>query len=65
MPPPEIVAALAKASLDILNEKPVREQLQTNGFEVLARGPDGMKRRIDVEVPKWRDLVAKAGITPV
>jgi hypothetical protein len=26
---------------------------------------DGMKKRIDDEVPKWRDIVAKAGIKPV
>ena len=27
--------------------------------------PDGMRKRIDDEVPKWRDIVAKAGIKPV
>ena len=63
--PPEIVAMLAKASLEILNDKAVHDQLQTNGFEVLANGPAGMEKRIVDEVPKWRDIVAKAGITPV
>jgi len=63
--PPAILEMLAKASLEVLNDKTIHDQLQNNGFLVLANGPAGMKRRIDDEVPKWRDLVAKAGITPV
>jgi hypothetical protein len=43
----------------------VAEQLRNDGFEVLANGPDGMRRRIEAEVPKWRDVIAKAGIKPV
>lgn len=61
--PPEIVAALSRASVEILRRPAIRDQLQNTGFEVLANGPAGLKRRIDEEVPKWRDLVAKAGIT--
>jgi hypothetical protein len=30
----------------------------------LADGPDGMKKRIDREVPEWRDIIVKAGIKP-
>ncbi len=41
------------------------EQLRNDGFEVLADGPDGMKKRIDDQVPKWRDIVARVGIKPV
>jgi hypothetical protein len=41
------------------------EQLRNDGFEVIARGPDGMRKRIDDEVPKWRDIITKAGIKPV
>ncbi len=63
--PPEIVDALSRTSLEILKRPAIRDQLQNNGFDVLANGPAGLKRRIDEEVPKWRDLVAKAGITAV
>lgn len=63
--PPEIVASLARTAVDILHTKAVADQLQGNGFEVLAEGPDNLRRRIEEELPKWRDLVAKAGITPV
>jgi tripartite-type tricarboxylate transporter receptor subunit TctC len=49
----------------VLKTPKIAEQLRNNGFEVIANGPDGMKRRIEDEVPKWRDIVAKAGIKPV
>jgi tripartite-type tricarboxylate transporter receptor subunit TctC len=63
--PLAIVALLAKTSIDILGDETIHAQLEGNGFEVLANGPDGMKQRIDDEVPKWRELIRKAGIKPV
>ena len=56
-----IVELLAGKSLDILKTPKIAEQLRNDGFEVIANGPDGMKKRIADEVPKWRDIVAKAG----
>jgi tripartite-type tricarboxylate transporter receptor subunit TctC len=63
--PPAVVDMLATKSIEILKRAGITEQLRNNGFEVIANGPDGMKKRIDDEVPKWRDIVAKAGIPPV
>jgi tripartite-type tricarboxylate transporter receptor subunit TctC len=63
--PPEIVARLVAKSLEVLKRPDISEQLLNNGFEVIANGPDGMRKRIADEVPKWRDLIAKAGIQPV
>src|SRR6195256_43549 len=63
--PPAIVALLSTKSIEILKRPAIAEQLRNNGFEVIANGPDGMRKRIDAEVPKWRDIVAKAGIKPV
>jgi tripartite-type tricarboxylate transporter receptor subunit TctC len=63
--PPAAVELLAAKSIEILKRPVITEQLQNNGFEVLANGPDGMRKRIEDEVPKWRDIVAKAGIKPV
>jgi hypothetical protein len=53
--PGEIVARAQDADIILTN----------NGFEVIANGPDGMRKRIDDEVPKWRGIIAKAGIKPV
>jgi tripartite-type tricarboxylate transporter receptor subunit TctC len=63
--PPEIVELLTKKSIEVLKSPAITEQLRNNGFEVIANGPAGMKKRIDDEVPKWRDVIAKAGIKPV
>jgi tripartite-type tricarboxylate transporter receptor subunit TctC len=63
--PPAIVALLSAKSIEILRNTKIAEQLRHDGFEVIANGPDGMKKRIDDEVPKWRDIVGKAGIKPV
>lgn len=63
--PPEIVQLLATKTIEILKEPKLAEQLRNSGFEVIANGPEGMQKRITDEVPKWRDIVSKAGIKPV
>src|SRR6202045_4226608 len=63
--PPEIVTLLSTNAIRILKTPEVAEQLRNGGFEVIANGPEGMRKRIVDEVPKWRDVVAKAGIKPV
>jgi tripartite-type tricarboxylate transporter receptor subunit TctC len=63
--PPAIVELLSTKSIEILKTPAIAEQLRNNGFEVIANGRDGMRKRIADEVPKWRDIVAKAGIKPV
>jgi tripartite-type tricarboxylate transporter receptor subunit TctC len=63
--PPDIVRMLAAKSIEVLKVAKTAEQLRNDGFEVIANGPDGMKKRIDDEVPKWREIITKAGIKPV
>jgi tripartite-type tricarboxylate transporter receptor subunit TctC len=63
--PSDIVELLSTKVLEILKVPATAEQLRNGGFEVIANGPDGMRKRIVDEVPKWRDVVAKAGIKPV
>jgi tripartite-type tricarboxylate transporter receptor subunit TctC len=63
--PAAVVERLSSKSIEILKTPKIAEQLRNNGFEVIANGPDGMRKRIEDEVPKWRDIVAKAGIKPV
>jgi tripartite-type tricarboxylate transporter receptor subunit TctC len=62
---PAIVELLSRKSVEILRRPVIAEQLRKDGFEVLANGPERMRKRIEDEVPKWRDIVAKAGIKPV
>ncbi|WP_076858948.1 Bug family tripartite tricarboxylate transporter substrate binding protein [Bradyrhizobium mercantei] len=63
--PSSVVELLSAKSIEILKRPKIAEQLRNDGFEVLANGPDGMRKRIADEVPKWRDIIAKAGIKPV
>ena len=63
--PPGIVAALAKASVEILQDPKIAAQLHDAGLEVVASTPEAFAKRIASEVPKWRDVIAKAGIPEV
>jgi tripartite-type tricarboxylate transporter receptor subunit TctC len=63
--PSEIVERLAAVLLEALRAPAFREQLRSLGFEVIGNGPDGLRRRIEVELPNYRDLIVKAGIERV
>jgi tripartite-type tricarboxylate transporter receptor subunit TctC len=60
--PPEIVAELEKASLDILNRPAMRERLNQTGFQVQAKTGQAHMARVAREIPMFRDIIAQAGI---
>jgi tripartite-type tricarboxylate transporter receptor subunit TctC len=62
---PDIVEKLSAKSMEALKAPAVVEQLRGNGYEITAGGAEALRQRIEVEVPKWRDIIAKAGIKPV
>jgi len=63
--PADIVEKLAAKSIDRLKTPAVIAQLRANGYEVAAFGSAALRKYIETEVPKWRDVIAKAGIKPV
>ena len=63
--PPEIVNRLAELAQAALKDPQFHEKLRKLGFEVLGNGPEALRRRIAEEVPKYRELIAKAGIPKV
>jgi tripartite-type tricarboxylate transporter receptor subunit TctC len=63
--PPEIVERLTAVLLEALRPPAFRDQLRTLGFEVIGNGPDGLRRRIEIEVPRYRELIDKAGVERV
>ena len=63
--PADIVEKLSAKSIEVLKMPTVVEQLRVNGYEVIATGSDALRKRTEREVPKWRDIIAKAGIKPV
>ena len=62
---PDIVAKLSAKSMQVLKAPEVVGQLRVNGYEVTAAGAEALRKRIELEIPKWRDIIAKAGIKPV
>jgi tripartite-type tricarboxylate transporter receptor subunit TctC len=62
---PDIVEKLSAKSMEVLKELAVVQQLRTNGYEVTAHGTDALRKRIEIELPKWHDIIEKAGIKPV
>jgi tripartite-type tricarboxylate transporter receptor subunit TctC len=63
--PPEIVNRLSSLAVEALQEPAFREKLRTLGFDVIAKGPEGMRKRIVAEVQRYKDIIAKAGIERV
>jgi tripartite-type tricarboxylate transporter receptor subunit TctC len=60
--PPEVVARLEKAALDILAKPDMREKLTKAGFEVTAKDGKGHMARVAKEVPMFREIITQAGI---
>ncbi len=63
--PDDIVGRLAKVSIDSLKEQTFHDKLRSLGFETIANGPDGLRKRIESDVKRYRDIIAKAGIERV
>ena len=63
--PPDIVNSLTAKSMDVLKRPDVIAKLRDNGYEVAAHGSDALRAYIESQIPKWRDVIAKAGIKPV
>jgi tripartite-type tricarboxylate transporter receptor subunit TctC len=62
---PELVERLSAALLEAVRQPALHEQLRSQGFEVIGNGPDGLRGRIEAELPRYRDLIVKAGIERV
>jgi tripartite-type tricarboxylate transporter receptor subunit TctC len=60
--PAPILERLAQATVAGLAEPATRDRLLNAGFGIRAAGPEGLARRIEREVPLWRDLIRRAGI---
>jgi tripartite-type tricarboxylate transporter receptor subunit TctC len=60
--PPAIVELLSAKSIEVLKKPQYCRAVAQQRFVL---GPGGMRKRIEDEVSKWRDVVAKAGIKPV
>ena len=57
-----IVQRVARDTLDVLADAATLEKLRGVGFDVRARGPQGLAQRVAREVPMWRDIIVQSRI---
>jgi tripartite-type tricarboxylate transporter receptor subunit TctC len=60
--PEEAVTRIATEVMAILQRPDIRAKFHNAGFGVVGRGPEALRARIAEEVPKWRDVIARARI---
>ena len=60
--PAPIVQRVARDTLDVLADPATLEKLRGVGFDVRARGPEGLAARVAREVPMWRDIIVQSRI---
>lgn len=60
--PPEIIKAIEKATVDVLQNPALREKFTKAGFLVTARGTAEFAARIQREVPRFREIIKTANI---
>jgi tripartite-type tricarboxylate transporter receptor subunit TctC len=62
--PKDVVDRLAAALVEVMHRPDVREKLLRAGFYSTGRGPTEFHQRIVDEMPKWKEVIQKARITP-
>jgi tripartite-type tricarboxylate transporter receptor subunit TctC len=60
--PAPIIQRVAHDTLEVLADPAIREKLRSVGFDVRARGPEGLAERVAHEVPLWRDVILQSRI---
>jgi tripartite-type tricarboxylate transporter receptor subunit TctC len=60
--PAPIVQRVARDTLAALADPATAEKLRGVGFDVRARGPQGLSERVAREVPMWRDVIVQSRI---
>ncbi len=63
--PAPIIARLNRELNAAVSDESVRARITEQGAETLAVTPEELRRLIASETAKWRDIIHKAGITPI
>jgi tripartite-type tricarboxylate transporter receptor subunit TctC len=61
--PPDIIKRLADETRIILAKPDNKEKMLQAGFMVKFEGPDELAARMAREVPLWKEIVERAGLT--
>jgi tripartite-type tricarboxylate transporter receptor subunit TctC len=60
--PPAVRDKLSEAVVKVLKSAQIREQLLKTGFGVSGTGSAELKKLIDVEMAKWREVISQANL---
>ncbi len=60
--PAEVIAKMQAALAEVLGEVEIKRKLLELGIEAKALGGAELSKRLDADIVKWSDVIAKAGI---
>jgi tripartite-type tricarboxylate transporter receptor subunit TctC len=60
--PEPVVKRLTEATRDVLQNPEVQARMAQAGFRVKYEGPEGLRARMQREIPMWKEIVDRAGI---
>jgi tripartite-type tricarboxylate transporter receptor subunit TctC len=60
--PPEAIATLQKALAEVLADAEIKRKLLELGIEARAVSGADLSKRLEADIAKWGDVIAKAGI---
>ena len=61
--PPDVIKRLSEETRLILQKPEVKDKMLTAGFMVKYEGPDELHARMVREVPMWKEIVERAGLS--
>ena len=60
--PQPVIDRLAKELTAILKRPDIMDRFDKAGLPVLAEGPDVFRKRVEREVPMYKEIIDKAGL---
>ena len=62
--PPHVVAQLNRDFVAVMNEEHVKSELAKLGLTVRTSSADQLAAMVKADLPRWKEVVTRAGITP-
>jgi len=59
--PASIINRINKETVAVLKNPAVKDQLVSQGFEIVASSPDYLAKQLALQTPKWAKLVKESG----
>ena len=60
--PKEIIDKISRLAIEAMLESKNKQQLEKNGNQIVAKGPEALGERVSREVPAWKEILTTVGI---